>query len=581
MGCGGRRTLVAALVAVGLLAGACVGPTDDLAAPPADLAEPEESGEAGEPAEPTALPAGEPRPQAERRPNIVLVLMDDFSMDLLPTMRSAEAMARRGASYPHSFVVDSLCCVSRSSLFTGQYPHQTGVRTNSHNTADPARPLGGYDAFAAYGNLERTFAVRLEEAGYTTGFVGKFLNRYEYVPGGVALAPPPGWSDFDVVYGSAYDGWDFYATRTEDGVLETEHHPAPAAEATAQEKDAAYAGTVIADRALDFVAEHRDDADPWFLEVAPYGPHSRVGGEGAWPGEPVFPPAFRDRPGTGHAGNCGRLDCLDLGVDDLRGYGDDRADNAPVQADGSTPPAWNPAPVEVAPQFAVRQLRDRARMAQSIDRMVLRLLRSVPPDTYVVLTSDNGFHVGQHGLGIGKGAAYDSDIRVPLLVVGPGVRPGERPELVSNIDLAPTFEDLAGLAPAPFRSGRSFAATLHDPALAARQHYAFVEHTWSRAGDDPDQGPAGTLDLVPSYVAVRSRDALLIRYDLDPDPTVEQHAWEFYDYTEMAFEQTNTYTAPRHRVRVAELTRKLEQFDRCSVAVRDDAVPRECRDLAQ
>src|SRR5690554_6245766 len=49
------------------------------------------------------------------RPNIVLVLMDDFSMDLLATMRSARRMARSGASYDH-FVVDSLCCVSRSSL---------------------------------------------------------------------------------------------------------------------------------------------------------------------------------------------------------------------------------------------------------------------------------------------------------------------------------------------------------------------------------------------------------------------------------------------------------------------------------
>ena len=64
-----------------------------------------------------------------------MVLMDDFSMDLVQTMRSMRQMKRAGASYSHAFVVDSLCCVSRSSLFTGQYPHQTGVRTNTSGDA--------------------------------------------------------------------------------------------------------------------------------------------------------------------------------------------------------------------------------------------------------------------------------------------------------------------------------------------------------------------------------------------------------------------------------------------------------------
>src|SRR5687768_1598006 len=64
------------------------------------------------------------------RPDVVLVLMDDFSLDLLQTMRHARAMAAAGASYPNAFVVDSMCCVSRASILTGQYPHQTGVRTN-------------------------------------------------------------------------------------------------------------------------------------------------------------------------------------------------------------------------------------------------------------------------------------------------------------------------------------------------------------------------------------------------------------------------------------------------------------------
>ena len=570
---GVRPSLVAmlacALLLTGLLSGllaACTGGQSKVAGP------------SPLPTVATPAPVNQPEKPA-RQPNIVLVLMDDFSMDLLPTMSSAETMRRDGASYPNSFVVDSLCCVSRTSLFTGQYPHQTGVRVNSTNSLDPASPLGGYEAFQAYGNGERTFAGRLQKAGYTTGFVGKFLNRYEYVPGGEVPAPPPGWSEFNTLFGSAYDGWDFWRTYVENGVLNVRAYPAPPDDASRKEKDSQYAGTVTQRVALDFIDDHGYDRKPWFLEVAPYAPHRRTTPEAAYPGDPAFPPAFRDRPSPRQpGGNCGLLDCSELGVEDLPGFGDDLADNAPAHADGTpADPAWDP--LEVTTKRAERILRDRARMVQSIDRMVQQILRRVPPNTYVVLTSDNGLHVGQFGLGVGKGAAYDSDIRVPLLVVGPGVRPGERPEVVSNIDLASTFEDLAGIRSPGYRSGLSLVPTFEDPTLD-RRRYAFVEHTWSGSGDDPDSTD-GTLLLVPSYVAVRSRDAVLIRTDLDPDPDLTEYVWEFYEFGAADFERTNTFAHPTDPGELRRMRQKLIQFDSCSVAVQDAAVPRECRDLTQ
>ena len=131
-------------------------------------------------------------------------------------------------------------------------------------------------------------------------------------------------------------------------------------------------------------------------------------------------------------------------------------------------------------QQALTRYRDRARMVQSIDRMIGRLRDSVGPDTYLVLTADNGFHLGQHQLNGGKGSPYDSDTRVPLVVTGPGVVPGPRQQYVNNIDLAPTFEQLAGLEPAAFRSGIPFAKTLADP-KAATARYAFFEHTYARS----------------------------------------------------------------------------------------------------
>ena len=245
--------------------------------------------------EPSPLPtvehacAGNPA-RAAKQPNIVFVLMDDFSMDLLPTMRSAGAMERQGASYPHAFVTDSLCCVSRASMFTGQYPHQTGVRINTPSSLDPTQPLGGYEAFEAYGNGERTFAVRLQQAGYTTGFVGKFLNRYEYVPGGRRAAPPPGWSDFNVLFGSAYDGWGFWplvrrGRADERPPATASRRPTPAP----RQKDRSYAGTVTQRIALDFIAR----APRRRAAVLPRGRAVRAAqpdrARGRLPGRPVLP----------------------------------------------------------------------------------------------------------------------------------------------------------------------------------------------------------------------------------------------------------------------------------------------------
>ena len=535
-------------------------------------------GEVAAPAGPAPKQVGT-RPVLRRPPNIVLVLMDDFSLDLLDTMRSAEAMRHRGATYDQAYVVDSLCCVSRSSLLTGQYPHQTGVLTNTANTPNPYGPIGGWQAFAAYGNEARSFPVRLQQRGYRTGFVGKFLNQYE-ATGGVLPPVPPGWDQWNVLFGQAYSGWGFQSTRVVDGRLEGQWHPQPPAWASDAEKDAAYAGTVTGDLALDFIRTHEGGDAPYFLEVAPYAPHSRTTPAGAYPDDPLFPPAFRDRPGgTKEHGDCGRVRCGRLGVDRLTGYGDDQADNAPRYADGRVAPDWRPG-VELSVADAESGLRNRARMVQSIDRTVQRILRTVGPDTYVVLTSDNGFHLGQYGLGRGKGTPYDADVHVPLLVTGPDVVPGTRTELTSNIDLAPTFEDLAGLDSPAYRAGTSLVPTFTDPGLH-RRRYTFVEHTFAPSlGADPDRPySGGTLDLIPSYVAVRSRDALLVRLDLDPSWEGTDFAWELYDYRDAPYERTNSYAEPAKRGLVNRLTRRLEAYVACRPAVRDQALPARCRGL--
>ncbi|HEX5860747.1 MAG TPA: sulfatase-like hydrolase/transferase [Nocardioides sp.] len=528
-----------------------------------------------------AISAPEPASGPRQKPNIVLVLMDDFSMDLLPTMRSAAAMRRAGAFYSNAFVADSFCCPSRASLMTGQYPHQTGVLTNV--PGERSTPLGGFDAYEAFGNAERSFNVSLHDAGYTTGFVGKFLNHYE----GGAGAPPvlPGWSEFEAVFGTAYDQWDFgTGTLGRDGRIHEARHPAPPAQASAEEKDEAYAGVRIERSALDFISRHRDEKAPYFLQVAPYGPHSRttlLGGH--YRGDPLFPAMFRDRPSRANpAGNCGLVPCRQLDTQDLPGFGAASVDTLPVTRDGRPAEAWYTGS-PVSSRMASGLLRDRARMAQSIDRMVQRILAAVDDNTYVVLTSDNGFHLGQMGLSVGKGTPFDTDVHVPLLVVGPGVEPGTRDTMTSNIDLASTFEDLAGARSPAYRSGHSLVETFADPRAQVRE-IVFFEHTaYAAARLDPDSALLGGSEYhrTPSYVAVRDRDGLLVRYDIDPTLTGVDTAWGFYDYTHTGWERANEYDERVHADRIARLKRKLRQFDTCSAFVRDAVVPRECRNLTR
>jgi N-acetylglucosamine-6-sulfatase len=585
---GVRRAVAVACL---LVLGACAGVTDESAQLPGDdRAVPGKPGASGMAADASAgaQPGGRPATAdpatkdevsvPERRPNIVLVLMDDFSMDLVPSLGSAREMARRGADYRHAYVVDSLCCVSRASLLTGQYPHQTGVRTNTAGVLTGA-PLGGWAAFEGYGNQERSVNVALQEAGYATGFVGKYLNEYEWTPGREVPPLPPGWSQFHAVFGSGYDGWDFASTSVAQGVLQLEQHDAPPMDAPVEERDAAYQGAVISDLALDFIRTHADGESPYFLEVAPYGPHNRTNTEPHYPGDPLFPPAFRDRPSAERpTGDCGPVPCPSLTTEDLPGFGDDRGDNVPRRRDGTPTRAWNTTEPPWEPATYERDLRNRARMVQSIDRMVRDILRAVDDDTYVVLTSDNGFHLGQLGLGRGKGTPYATDVHVPLYVVGPGVVPGTRDQMTSNLDLAPTFEDLAGLSPRDFRSGRSIARSFEEPEAGDR-NYVFHEHTAQvLTGGDPDRAFSGSeLDRIPSYVAVRSRDALLVRHDLEPAVADDPPAYEFYSYADDSWERTNTLTAPRHRAEVDRLLERLAEFDDCAAVTGDDEVGPRCR----
>jgi arylsulfatase A-like enzyme len=402
--------------------------------------------------------------------------------------------------------------------------------------------------------------------------MGKYLNGYDVMTvNGQKVAPetPTGWDSWRPIYGAGYKqwGWMYSASTAYKSFL---------GKRPLTRKDADYSTNVMANWGVDFIKRHRNDAKPYFLELSTYGTHSRTFGR-AHRDDPLFPPAYVDRPGHSKKyGNCGLLACPHMNVRNLPGFNDDRIDNTPVYRDGTRAKAWQPNDLVVNSDLENRRYRNRAQMAQSIDRLIGRVRAEVGPNTYVFLTSDNGFHLGQHRLHYGKSTPYSSDAKVPMLVVGPGVVPGSRSQVIGNVDLAPTFETIAGLTPSPERAGSSFLPALQDPASPSNT-YTFFEHTYSKTNPDTDpdfdSDLGGSSVTLPGYLAIRSKDALLVRWDLDKTWAGKDYAYELYDYTTSPYERTNVYARNRNQPWVQDMRTKLEQYADCT--------PAQCRALAQ
>jgi N-acetylglucosamine-6-sulfatase len=426
-------------------------------------------------------------PAPPSRPNIVFILTDDLSMDLLPYMPNVLAMEHRGLSFSHYFVSDSLCCPSRASIFTGNLPHDTRVFSNTGSD-------GGFQKFHVRREEQDTFAMALQSAGYRTALLGKYLNGYLQLPRAAHIPGnyvPPGWSEWDVA------GWgyrEYHYELNEDGALR--HFGG---------KPADYLTSVLADKAVNFIDGTASTNTPFFLEVATFAPHS------------PYTPAREDL-GSFHG---------------LR---------APE------PPSFNRLPAD-APRWLERHrrlskaqirtvnrvFRRRVQAVQAVDRLVGQIESALTADgladdTYLVFSSDNGLHAGQYRLMPGKLTAFDSDIRVPLIVDGPGIAGGARTTAISeNIDLAETFATIGGATLSG--DGHSLTPLFSDVAPVDWRTAALVEHHGPNLrGSDPDfqQRASGKP---PTYEAMRTAWFLYVEY--------ADGEREFYDLRTDPFELHN------------------------------------------
>ena len=397
---------------------------------------------------------------APRRPNVILILVDDLRWDALGCMGhpfaktpNIDRIAREGALFKNFFVSIPLCSPSRSSFLTGQYAHTTGITHNGDNATRSQQLV--------------TFPRLLHDAGYETAYVGKWHM-------GNNDSPRPG-----------FDRWVSFKGQ---GVY---HDPVINVDGEASKVDG-YVTDILTSYALNFVKQKREK--PFVLYLAhkavhgPFTPaerHKDLFADAKLPLAPNHHDTLKGKPALARSA---AVTNAVAGGREKR-----RAANKPAPLDGFS---------SRHEDIMLHQLRAMAAVDDGIGQLFQALEETEQLDnTLLIFTSDNGYFWGEHGVG-DKRWAYEESIRDPLLMRYPKfIKPGTVLDpLAMNIDIAPTVLELGG-APIPKSiHGRSLLPLFKDAEAPWRKSFLteyFLERGFPR---------------VPTWQAVRTDRWKYIHY---------------------------------------------------------------------
>jgi arylsulfatase A-like enzyme len=480
------------------------------------------------------------------RPNVVVIMTDDMRNDDLRFMPNVERLiGDRGVRFVNGFSPQPVCCPARASFLTGKYSHNHHVWWN--------RTPYGFSAF----DDSSTLAVWLQQAGYDTALLGKYLNGYgrDARNGHGSLRyVPPGWTDWrgsitggglphdDPRAGSTYRYFD--TTLTVNGRLEP--HPG------------VYQTRLYSRMAQDLFRQEARSPRPFFYYAAFTAPHSGL-------------PRERDDP-TPVPRVDGKIQQFlnPARPMDVWGRFDDQVLAAPGAAgerDVSDKPFFvrDLPPMTSADRAALLiDTRQRAEALSVVDDEVAAMVEVLQEtgeldNTYLVFTSDNGYFQGEHRIRQGKTLPYEPSLRVPLLIRGPGIPEGElRTDPFIFPDFAPTILDMAGAPPRSSVDGQSL--------LDVAEH---GDRGWDR-GILTETGPLHVDDaLGDEYLLDRPRGPSLLRFSQGVrtgDYLYVEHASrerELYDLRTDPRQLTNLVDRPAMRRVVRALARELDRLRVC------------------
>lgn len=457
-------------------------------------------------------PISTAQPQ-QQKPNIVFLLTDDQRWDAMSCAGNSvlqtpnmDRLAADGTMFKNAFITSPVCMASRASIFTGLYEQKHGCNFNTGNLS-PA-------LFA------KSYPVLLRQAGYQTGFIGKFgfavsdvkeeHNKYSFTWHNEDNLP---FEQFDVWYGFAGQG---------------RHFP--------NGKSGKHLTDIMTEQAVEFL-ENRSGDKPFCLSVSFKAPHlpfmpaprySELYKDAVIPVPLTAGPEYLERlpetvkNGWGHIGYW--------------------------QMYYSTPQAY---------QETVKQTyRLMAGLDESVGKIRRELKRlGLDKNTVIVLLSDNGDMQLEHQLG-GKALMYEESIRVPLIIYDPrapkSVAGQKRDELALNIDIAPTLLSIAGVEVPDCMQGKNLAPIVAGAKIPWRQDI-FCENQFRLGewGDAPDWGH----QYYPMSQAVRTEQYKYIVYT-ESQPPYE----ELFDLSVDPHETTNLATDERYQQVLNSLRQRHKQL---------------------
>jgi arylsulfatase A-like enzyme len=382
-------------------------------------------------------------------------------------------LARKGTTFDNAITSFPLCCPSRATFITGQYAHNNGV-------------AGNFAPYGWYGmqGRDNTLPVWLDDAGYRTGFVGKWLNGYGALD--VHGEIPAG---FDIWRGlldvSAYDYFNY--VMNQDGELRSwgdpefarklvefasiQVDPAPDSLATiyarleelfgprpysywGAENPEDYSPDVTGEMTERLIKKERSKRKPFFIWWSPAAPH-REDVSTTLMGKPGPDP----RPPARYAG-----EVASLSLPQPPSFNEPDIEDKPSPVENAAVPMSD----EIIEQLRL-DYQGRAGSLMAVDDRVKNLVKTLKRtdqlrNTVIMFLSDNGWLQGEHRVTGDKFLPYEEALRVPLIIRGPGVKKNTTVDgQVSNVDFAPTLLDFANARPGRTQDGVSLLPTLRKP----------------------------------------------------------------------------------------------------------------------
>lgn len=383
--------------------------------------------------------------------NVVFILSDDHRYDFMGFMKKVpgletphmDRMAREGAHLENAFVSTALCSPSRASILTGQYAH-------THTIVDNNAPMPeGLTFFPQY----------LQEKGYKTGFFGKWHMGNE----GSGKQP----------------GFDQWVSFRGQGVYYSPTFNINGKEV--KQPEGSYTTDLLTDYAIDWLNTLEED-QPFFLYLSHKGVHAE------------FQPAERHK-GTYHDMPIITPPSMYLtATDSSKRVGRETPYDGPVNREGipewvrKQRYSWHGVDYMYDGSIAFEDFyRQYCETLRSVDESIGEVMawleeQGLAENTLVIYMGDNGFLFGEHGL-IDKRNAYEASMRVPLLAWAPQlIKPQTRiPEMIMNVDIAPTVLDLVGMEKPGQMQGYSFLPLLKGQPVSDWRDKVYYEYYWEWA----------------------------------------------------------------------------------------------------